>query len=220
MVEDEDELRTLLVDDLVARGYPVIGLPSAEALYRYMSVEDVDIVVLDIGLPGESGLTVASHLRQLATVGIIMLTARPGRRTMVQALAEGADLFLSKPVDYDVLAAAITHLHRQLQPATAMPAQAVSAWSLADGGWTLVGPDDQRVPLSESERRVLGLLFARPGAPVARTALIEALTDQPWDFDPHRLDVLIHRLRSRVSRVFARPLPLRAVRGTGYLLTP
>lgn len=221
VVEDEDELRGLIVDELCERGCCVVGLASAEALYRHMSVHALDIVVLDIGLPGENGFGVAAHLRQLASVGIIMLTARGGRKVMAQGLMEGADLFLIKPVDYDVLAAAVFNLHRRLAthdaPAKREPAR---GWALADGGWTLRGPDSRALALSAAERTVLMRLFEQPGVPVSRNALIEALTDEPWDFDPHRLDVLMHRLRGRAGSVFAEPLPLRVVRGTGYLLAP
>ncbi|MEL1265733.1 response regulator transcription factor [Pseudoxanthomonas putridarboris] len=223
VVEDEDELRELVVDDLRARGYAVVGLPSAEALYRHMSVHALDIVVLDIGLPGENGFGVAAHLRQLARVGIIMLTARGGGSAMAQGLAEGADLFLTKPVDYDVLAVAIANLHRRLAAGELPPggqSEPARAWSLSDNGWTLHGPDTRTLALSEAERTILVKLFEQPGEPIARTLLIEALTDQPWDFDPHRLDMLVHRLRARAGSVFAQPLPLRAIRGTGYVLTP
>ena len=223
IVEDEDELRTLIVGELSERGYDVVGLPSAEALYRHMSVQMLDIVVLDIGLPGESGLGVASHLRQLDSVGVILLTGRGGRKLVAQSLAMGADLFLTKPVDYDVLAVAVANLYHRLAPATneaSLDAQGAPTWSLCDAGWTLRGPDAMTLPLSEAERALLALLLDQPGVPVSRADLIQVLTDQPWDFDPHRLDVLVHRLRGKVNSRFSRPLPLRAVRGVGYVFAP
>ena len=223
VVEDEDELRGLIVEELSERGYDVVGLASAEALYRHMSVQALDIVVLDIGLPGESGLGVASHLRQLASVGIILLTGRGGKKLMAQSFAVGADLFLTKPVDYDVLAVAVANLHRRLAPAiNGAPSHGprALAWSLSDAGWTLHGPDARTLALSEAERTILARLLEQPGTPVSRTALIDVLTDQPWDFDPHRLDVLVHRLRGKVNSRFSQPLPLRAVRGIGYVFAP
>jgi DNA-binding response OmpR family regulator len=223
VVEDEDELRDLLVDDLKAKGFVVTGVPSAESLYRHMSVQPVDVVVLDIGLPGESGLGVAAHLRQLSSVGIIVLTARGEAKTMARALAEGADLFLSKPVDFDVLAAGIANLHRRLHAPVLAEAGAgvrkhLQAWKLIEGGWTLQSPSGQTLALQEAERAFLQLLFAHPGKPVARETLIAALTDQPQEFDPHRLEVLLHRLRTRLKTRTELALPVRAVRGSGYLL--
>jgi two-component system response regulator PhoP len=223
VVEDEDELRGMIVDELSERGYDVVGLASAEALYRHMSVQALDIVVLDIGLPGESGLEAASHLRQLASVVIILLTGRGGKKLMAKSLAMGADLFLTKPIDYDVLALAVANLHRRLAPAmngAALDDQDAPTWSLSDAGWTLHGPDARTLALSEAERTILARLLERPGTPVSRKALIEVLTDQPWDFDPHRLDVLVHRLRGKVNSRFSQPLPLRAVRRIGYVFAP
>lgn len=223
VVEDEDELRALIVGELTERGYDVVGLASAEALYRHMSVQALDIVVLDIGLPGESGLGAASHLRQLDSVGIILLTGRGGRKLMAQSLAMGADLFLTKPIDYDVLAVAVANLYRRLAPATndASPDDPrAPTWSLSDAGWTLHGPGAATLALSEAERTLLARLLQQPGTPVSRAELIDALTDQPWDFDPHRLDVLVHRLRGKVNSRFSQPLPLRAVRGMGYVFAP
>ena len=223
VVEDDDELRNLVVDDLGARGCAVVGLPSAEALYRHMSIHAVDVVVLDIGLPGESGFGVAAHLRQLSQIGIIILTGRGGPATMKRCLAEGADVFLTKPVDYDVLAAAVSQLHQRLRsgaPVETERSAASPSWSLADGGWTLQRPCGGSLALSEGERSLLLALFQCPGKTVPRTQLIQALTPHPADFDPHRLDMLVHRLRARVSAAFSLSLPLRSVRGSGYVLTP
>ncbi|KRA46526.1 response regulator transcription factor [Pseudoxanthomonas sp. Root630] len=223
VVEDEDELRTLIVGELSERGYDAVGLASAEALYRHMSVQALDIVVLDIGLPGESGLEAASHLRQLDSVGIILLTGRGGRKLMAKSLEMGADLFLTKPIDYDVLAVAVANLYRRLAPSmndAPLDEHVAEGWSLSDAGWTLHGPDAMTLALSEAERTILARLLEQPGVPVSRADLIQMLTDQPWDFDPHRLDVLVHRLRGKVNSSFSRPLPLRAVRGVGYVFAP
>ena len=73
--------------------------------------------------------------------------------------------------------------------------------------------------LTEAERAFLTLIFSSPGETVARERLIAALTDQPWSFDPHRIEVLVHRLRNRVQSATGCTLPVRAVRGAGYRLT-
>lgn len=224
LVEDDEELRNLLMADLVARGFQVVGLPSAERLYRHLAVQSCDVVLLDIGLPGEDGYSVTAHLRQLSTVGIILLTARGGAAEMRRGLKHGADLFLTKPVDYDVLASSIFNLHARLLRHATLNAGAEartkpsSTWSLTADDWTLRGPQDLQLPLLEAERAFLQPLFARPGQAVPREELIAALTHQPWDYDPHRLEVLLHRLRGRVKAKFDCVLPVRAVRGKGYLL--
>ena len=223
VVEDDDELCGLVVDDLNARGCNAVGLPSAEALYRHMTVHPVDILVLDIGLPGESGFGVTAHLRQSSNIGIILLTGRKDSGSMARGLADGADLFLTKPVDFGVLAIAVANLHLRRASGDRLPGAAATggpAWALADGGWTLQAPCAGSLALNEAERAILLVLFQCQGEPVSRVTLIEALTPDPVSFDPHRLDMLVHRLRARVSGAFKLSLPLRAVRGTGYVLTP
>jgi len=224
VVEDLPELRDLMVEELRMRGCEAVGFESAEALYRYMSVSRLDVIVLDIGLPGENGLDVAAHLRQLSSVGIIVLTGQGGKHLMAQVLKGGADMFLTKPVDYDALSLAVFNLHRRLAdqapPERPRTVEADATWSLADGGWTLLGPGATRLTLNAAERSVLAMLFAQPGTPMPRDGLIEALTDEPEDYDPHRLEVLIHRLRTKAKSAFPDPLPLRSVRGVGYIFTP
>jgi two-component system, OmpR family, response regulator PhoP len=223
VVEDMAELRELIVDELSLRSCQVVGLESAEALYRHMSVHKLDIVVLDIGLPGENGLEVASYLKQLSSVGIIMLTGQLGRQVLVDGIRGGADTFLTKPVDYDVLSAAVFSLHRRLS-GHALAGESIlgsgGTWSLVDGGWTLRSPQLKTVTLNASERAILLELFAKSETPISRDLLINALTDEPAEFDPHRLEVLIHRLRTKVRSSLSASLPLRSIRGMGYVLTP
>lgn len=223
VVEDDPELRDLLLDDLAWRGATVRGLGSAEALYRALLSGRCDIVVLDVGLPGEDGYAVASHLRASASTGIVMLTGRGDARDMALGLTQGADLYLVKPPDMDVLAAGLHSLRRRLPSAPlAAPAAAPAAtvrWQLSDDGWTLHAPSATTLALTVMERGVLQLLFGAAGAAVTREQLIANITDTPWDFDPHRLDVLVHRLRTRVRSATGVELPIRALRGQGYLLT-
>jgi len=224
VVEDDAELLALLLDDLAWRGAAVRGLGSAEALYRALLSDRCDIVVLDVGLPGEDGYAVASHLRASAPIGIVMLTGRGDPRDMALGLTQGADLYLVKPPDLDVLAAGLHSLRRRLSPPSPVAAPATTAppprWRLADDGWTLHAPTAATLALTVMERGVLQLLFAADGGAVTREQLIANITDTPWDFDPHRLDVLVHRLRTRVRGATDIELPIRALRGQGYLLTP
>ena len=220
VVEDDDEQRLLMVEDLRARGVACDGLASAEALYRHLATHACDIVVLDVGLPGEDGFSVAAYLRQNAAgtpvPGIVMLTGRGSPRDISRGLGDGADLYLVKPFDPDVLAAGLYSLRRRLSPSAAESARA--GWLLLAEGWSLCAPNGQSLALTEQERAFMRRLFASPAVPVGRDTLIAALTDEPWDFDPHRLEVLVHRLRTRVKDALGLPLPVRAVRGAGYLL--
>jgi two-component system, OmpR family, response regulator PhoP len=220
VVEDDAELCAIVVDELRHAGAEVAGFGNAERLYRHLLAHPCELVVLDVGLPGEDGYSVAGYLRQIVPqAGIVMLTGRGATTDMTRGLLQGADVYLVKPLDVALLIAALANLRRRLQLAQAPPREATMAdWRLSDDGWTLFSPQQRKLALTEAERGLLKALFAQRGAPVERDILIAAVTDVPWDFDPHRLEVLVHRLRARVTAATQAPLPLRAVRGQGYLL--
>jgi len=238
VVEDDPEWRALVTEELALHGAVVRGIGSVEALYRELAVDACDIVVLDVMLPGEDGLSATRHLRRIGDMGIVMVTGRGGAADMAQGLSAGADCYLAKPLELPVLVAALHSLHRRMtahagsayrEPAE--PARAAApapdtgtgtgtSWSLRAGGWELCSPNGQSLALSAAERAVLQELFRAPGSPVSRERLIAALTSTPHDFNPHRLEVLVHRLRTRVRDTTHLALPLRALRGAGYLLVP
>jgi len=91
-------------------------------------------------------------------------------------------------------------------------------WRLGAEGWRLHAPSDRSVALSRSERRLLERLFAADGEPVSREQLIADLGESRHEFDPHRIEMLVHRLRRKVAAELGEPLPLRSVRGSGYVL--
>lgn len=229
VLEDDAELReAILLPGLRDFGFDVTGAGTAAELYRHMLRQRFDMVVLDIGLPDEDGLTVAKHLRELSDLGIVMLTGNRGKQDHLRALTLGADAYLSKPVDVDVLAATLHSLARRLKApggASAPNAAAEQAtgqaakqqWHLDTDGWCLVAPNGTVLALTAPERRLLHTLIAAAGQPVPREALIAALCKDVYDFDPHRLEMLVHRLRRKATDAEAGVLPLLTSRGNGYL---
>lgn len=217
LLEDDAELRDeILAPGLRDAGFTVTSLGSAAALYRHLSERNFDLVVLDVGLPDQDGFTVARYLRQYATTGIVMLTGRGSVPDRVRGLSEGADAYLSKPVELELLVATLHSVDRRMR-ADAMPAPP-PGWRLDANGWRLLAPNERSVELNQAERRVLGQLLAAQGEAVSREALIASLTPDVFDFDPHRLETLVHRLRNKVRAATGVKLPLRAVHGVGYVL--
>jgi DNA-binding response OmpR family regulator len=228
VLEDDEVLReSILLPTLRDYGFEVAGAGTAAALYRLMLAQRFDMVLLDIGLPDESGLDVVRHLRQLfPDLGIVMLTGSRGRDKRVRALTDGADAFLAKPVDGEILAATLHSLARRLslaQPVTAVEtaasARVFTGWRLEADGWCLVAPNDAVLALTAQERCLLGMLVAAGGKPVPKEQLLDALAGDNRDFDPHRLEMLVHRLRRKASATMDEgdSFPLLASRGVGYL---
>lgn len=228
VLEDDRRLRDeILVPGLHQFGFDAVGVGRAAELYRRMLAERFDLAVLDLGLPDEDGLSVARHLRRCSDIGIVVLTGRCAENDEIRALTAGVDIYLRKPAGVALLAASLRSVGRRLHggaPACAMAAQSdasvvrvqADAWRLATDDWHLLTPADLCIPLSASERCVLRRLFAAAGAAVTRETLIAALDGDDAAFDPHRLDMLIYRLRRKAKGLGVPVLPLVTVRGSGY----
>lgn len=217
LLEDDAVLRErILLPGLANFGFAAVGLDTAAALHQSLKSAVFDIVVLDVGLPDADGFNVASQIRgDFPHLGIVMLTGRGETPDRVRGLSQGADAYLAKPVEIDLLAATLHSLARRLR---GVPTSlAARRWHLDANGWCLVSPNGGTVALTKTERRVVERLALTPGQVVARDVLIAALTSNVHDFDPHRLDSLIYRLRRKVADACGEPLPLTAVHGEGYV---
>lgn len=211
----------ILIPGLRDRGFEhLVGVGSAIETYRAVLARDFSMFVLDIGLPDEDGFAVARHLRANSDAGIVMLTGRVGNAEQVHGLETGADAYLAKPVDLDILAATLRSVMRRLEPRPAAGTAATdrSGWRV-DETWSLVGPHGGIVRLTHLEYLLASLLFARAGQTVTRETIIACLSRDIHAFDPHRLEMLVHRLRRKVLKAFGHELPLSSVRGVGYVLT-
>lgn len=220
LVDDDGDFREEMVFGLTRLGLDVHGFPSAAALYRAYAARPSDIVILDIGLEGEDGLSVAVHLRASRSVGIIMATARSSIEDRVKGLETGADAYLVKPVDVRELAATVTALNQRLtrqRIAEAPPAPA-ARWTLDEGGWVLSDGMGHRLRLTTSEQRFLGRLFRDRGQVVDRRAIVEAMGADVYDFNYAHLDTIASRLRRRAEKSHML-IPLHAIRGLGFAFT-
>ena len=223
VVEDDNELRErILVPGLRSEGFEVDSSDSAMTLYRALSLRSWDLFVVDIGLPDENGFEIARHLRQRGGAGVVMLTGRASTEDQVRGLDGGADAYLSKPVGVDVLAAALRSVLRRIAPGAqvVVPVPMRAGWCLQQQGWQLVSPSGSRVALARGERLLLTLLTNATGEVVEREVIIDRLRSDDREFDPHRLEMLVHRLRRKVRAASGEDLPLNTVRGLGYLLLP
>ena len=213
--EDEEDLRDILQEGLPDFGFTVFGVPSAEALTHFLAQQEADVLLLDIGLPGEDGYSVAKRLRkERPGLGIIMLTAKGQVDDRVRGLVGGADLYFVKPVDLRELAAAISSLHRRVARTIPEPPR---TWHLDSVQSTLYAPSGRSSKLTTSEFCLLSVLMASPGSTVERADLLRSLGWLPEATSTHRLTALINRLRTKVHQDCPdEALPLQARHGSGY----
>jgi DNA-binding response OmpR family regulator len=217
LVEDEADLREELVLSLGGMGFDVEGFGDATEFYRALVARRCDIAVIDVGLPGEDGFSVARHLQGAGGIGVVMLTARRAIDDRLRGLHDGADAYLVKPVDVRELAATLRAVARRLGN-NSVPLKPASGWELAEGGWVLRDPERRELSLTTAERAFLNCLFEHRGQAIKRDQLIGALGGNTFDFDPHRLDSLASRLRRKAAEIGIN-LPLRSVRNTGYVFS-
>lgn len=223
ILEVDAELReAILMPGLSFFGFDVTAAGTVAELYRHMITKRFDIVVLDIGLPDEDGLSVVRDLRALFDLGIVVLTGSHERQNRIQALSDGADAYLTKPVDLEVIAATLNSLSRRMGIAKRPmePSVVEQKWHLGTDSWCLVSPSGALVALTVPERKVLNELVATQGVPVKRETLIAKLATNVYDFDPHRFDMLIHRLRRKIKDQTGQRPPVLTSRGAGYLFAP
>lgn len=225
IVEDENSLRVDMVEYLSTCGHDAVGCGDGEALDQVLARQSVDIIVLDINLPGEDGFSIAKRLREHSDVGIIMLTARGINVDRVVGLEVGADVYMVKPVELRELEAQIRTLARRLKitphPSDSAhpmlpPSAPSTGWLYDQVAWVLISPQGQRLKLTGNERVFLTLLAENPGEPVARAEIFRALGKREWDAGDRSVDSMVRRLRSKALSAFGQELPVEAVHGIGY----
>ncbi|RJG05392.1 DNA-binding response regulator [Noviherbaspirillum cavernae] len=221
LVEDNDSLRTELAFHLTCAGHAVTGLADGAALDLHLATQPCRLVVLDLGLPGEDGLSICARLRQSRPeIGIVMLTARGMAHDRLAGLQGGADAYLVKPAPAEELLAVITNLLRRLAAAGSVPAAAPApAWIFNQRKLTLTAPNGEMLTLTHAESLLLQTLQRNAPEPASRRQLVEALGGNYLDFAEHRLEVAISRLRRKLSQAWPEAEAIRAARGVGYLLT-
>lgn len=216
VVEDDADLCANTVEFLAALGYPVWGAGSGEAFDRRRPSDPVEVVVLDVELPGEDGFAIAHRLQAAGDVAVVMVTARACLDDRVRGLASGADTYLTKPVDFRELAANIDAVARRLK----RPAADTSApWRLDGEHWRWIAPDGAALELTAKEYLLVRCLAEAGGQVVSKAALAARLDGHSTHASFNRLDVLLSRLRKKGEPALQRRLPIRAVTAIGYALT-
>jgi two-component system, OmpR family, response regulator PhoP len=224
MEDDRDARREYLLENLRTHGFNAKGAATAAELYRIMLSQRFDVVVLDATLRDEDGFAVGRHLRSIPNIGIVMLTAPDERKQKLEALKSGADLYLAKPVDPDMLVAALQNLINRLDDGqnkrhAGVHETSSARWRLEAGGWRLVSPRGMAITLTKIEQCVVTTLAAAGKTPVTRETLVRALARCTHDCDTHRIEMMIHRLRRKALITTGEALSLVTIRRSGYLFT-
>lgn len=220
LVEDNERLRSELQDTLRENGFDVRGVGSGAALNLALQERPANVLVLDLNLAEEDGISIARRIRvTYPEIGILMLTARVMSAEKEEGYQSGADVYMTKPARPAELCAAIRNLLRRV---TAAPEQ--SDWVLNKTAMTLTWRLSEVIELSANELRVLSILGLRNNyaetselEAVFETAGSEAAGPEPGG-NKLKLTVLISRLRSKISAYTGGVNPIRSIRSRGYQL--
>lgn len=219
ILEDHDALRVLIADALVAAGYHVIQASNAEELNDFLSSRHIDLLLTDLNLPGENGVSVARRLKvSMPDLYIIMITALSGVKDRIAGYEGGADIYLAKPFSMDELLAAVGNISRRLLK-NAADHEAVVSLRLHLKRQELIGT--QSVQLSQTEITLLKtMILARDRR--AETFAFLQNTERPVnERSKASLEVQMVRLRQKIMSAGYDQPSIRAIRGEGYeLLVP
>jgi DNA-binding response OmpR family regulator len=233
VVDDDPDIRSLIKDYLEDEGFRITTAGDGAQMRKALEREPAQLVILDVRLPGESGLDLALHLRQSSEVPIIMLSQKDDVVDRVAGLELGADDYVPKPFHLRELLARIRSLIRRSEvraESDAVPpkdkAKEEGDESLRFSGWLLntrrrelFSPDDDPVDLSAGEFNLLVAFVERPNRILSRDQLLDIVYNREAALFDRSIDVQIGRLRRKIEADPKRPTLIKTVRGAGYMFT-
>jgi two-component system phosphate regulon response regulator OmpR len=230
VVDDDAAVREMLVEYLSSHGFDVMQVDSGESMRAALSQRVPEVVLLDLNLPGEDGLSLARYLREHHDVGIIMVTAAGETVDRIVGLEVGADDYVAKPFDPRELRARVKSVLRRVRTrateATAAPA-ASAAQRLSIGPCALdlathqlYDASGDEIAITAMEFDLLRVFVEHPNQVLSRDQLLTLTRNRDWEPFDRSIDIRIARLRKKLEADPDKPQIIRTVRGTGYMFVP
>jgi two-component system, OmpR family, response regulator len=221
MVDDDAQIRQLLSDYLSDFGMSVVAVGDGKAMQEALKQSSFDLVILDLMLPGEDGLSLCRSLRAESDIPILMLTARGEAMDRVVGLELGADDYIVKPFEPRELVARIQTILRR---ARGKPESRKEQNEAEFRGWRLnyvlrhlVSPKELVIPLSNAEFRLLTVFIENPNRILTREFLLDSARGRDMDIFDRSIDILVSRVRQKLNDDSRTPTLIKTVRGEGYL---
>lgn len=224
IVDDHDEIRELVQKYLEQQGYTVSVAENGAALRRVLERHAIDLIILDIMMPGEDGISLCRHVRASANTPIIFLTAMSEDTDRIVGLELGADDYLTKPFNpRELLARIRAVLRRATNPAPSgtfadRRIVRVGDWKVDLGRQEIFGDDHVGIPLSTVEFRLLKVFIERPGVVLSREQLLDLTVGRTADVFDRSIDNQVSRLRKKVEEDPKNPTIIKTHWGGGYSL--
>lgn len=223
VVDDDERIRTLLQKFLMRHGFLVTSASSAEHARRILAGLDFDLIVLDVMMPGEDGLSLCRALRETHATPILLLTAKGETENRIDGLEAGADDYLPKPFEPKELLLRINAILRRV-PETNQDEGTPKILTLGPIRYDMergeMWQGAELVRLTATEVQLMKIFSAQPGEAITRAKLVEDLGRDRGQAQERAVDVQITRLRRKIETDPKQPRYLQTVRGAGYMLAP
>lgn len=223
IVDDDERIRGLLQQFLIKRGFLVTSARDAEHARRILSGLEFDLIVLDVMMPGEDGISLCRDLRRRIKTPILLLTARAETSDRIAGLEAGADDYLGKPFEPKELLLRIAAILRRspaAEPAIVKPKVIHLGAVRYDVERGEMWRDDKLVRLTSTESQLMKIFTANLSEPVSRAQLVADLSHSGTQTQERAVDVQITRLRRKIEDDPRQPRYMQTVRGAGYMLAP
>ncbi|GAA6194891.1 response regulator [Pseudophaeobacter sp.] len=223
IVDDDERIRGLLKKFLVRAGFLVSAARDAAHARRILAGLDFDLIIMDVMMPGEDGISLTKSLRETMTTPILLLTAKGETEDRITGFEAGADDYLPKPFEPKELLLRVNAILRRV-PDTSAQDSAPKVLHLGDIRYDIergeMWQGNDLVRLTGTESQLMKIFSACPGDPVSRAKLVEDLGRDRGQAQERAVDVQITRLRRKIEPNPKQPQYLQTVRGAGYMLAP
>ncbi|MGV6839879.1 MAG: response regulator [Planktomarina sp.] len=223
IVDDDERIRTLLQKFLIRNGFLVSAARDAAHARRILSGLDFDLIILDVMMPGETGIELTQSLRQDRDTPILLLTAKGDTKDRIEGLEAGADDYMAKPFEPKELLLRINAILRRVpvdEEKPTVPKVLHMGNVRYDVGRGELFLGTQNVRLTATESQLMRIFAQSPGDAITRSDLVEKLGRDNGQAQERAVDVQITRLRRKIEEDPKRPKYLQTIRGSGYMLAP
>ena len=225
VVDDEPELLQAIEEYLCIRGFRVSTASNGSEMKDILALDPADLVLLDLGLPGENGIDLTRKLKSTSNPGIIIVTAHGDSEDRVLGLESGADDYIVKPFNFRELLARVNSVLRRTGNTEIRSTDDPNANNIRIGDWvfdcateSMTRADGTKAELSTGELDLLLALIANANKPTNRDALMRVTNYREWGPLDRSIDVRIARLRRKIENDPSNPKIIKSVRGVGYVL--
>jgi len=227
VVDDDARVRRLLERYMVRNGFDVTSVENGQEMREVLTEKDVGLILLDLMMPGEDGISLARDIRSKSEVPIIMLTGRADTVDKVVGLEVGADDYVTKPFDERELLARVRSVIRRKKSVesetddgeiTSLSSTLIEfgQWRLDMEGYQLIDANDEIVHLTKHEFILLEAFLNRPNRIWSRNEILDLVSGREWQSTDRSIDVLVGKLRKKVEIDPKKPQYIQTIRGVGY----